>query len=67
MLKKKYVYKRTLYRLDNSLYKRVDENKLVCERNKNGFHVSLTFSADIESHNKAIEDVNNILIRSLFK
>lgn len=66
MLKNKYTYKRTLYNLDNSTYKRVDDNKLVCEKNKNGFQVSLTFSANIEEHNKAIEDVNNILIRTLF-
>lgn len=67
MLKKKYIYKRTLYKLGEDTYKRVDDNKLFCEKDKDGFQISLTFSATREEHNKAIEDVNNILIQTLFK
>lgn len=67
MKKHKYKYHRTLYNLGDATYKKTEENKLVCEKNKNGFQVSLTFSADEKTHNKAIEDINNILIKTLFK
>lgn len=66
-MKKRYKYKRTVYKIGDTIYKRVGENKLVSIKDKNGFQISLTFSADHENHTKAIESFNDIFIKTLFK
>lgn len=64
---KRYRYKRTLYKIGDTVYKRVGENKLVCDKDKDGFQISLTFLADHENHIKAIESFNDIFIKTLFQ
>jgi len=64
--KKKYIYKRTMYKIGDNLYKRVDENKLICEKNKNGFKVSITFLADsLDAHYKTLREINDMLIKTI--
>lgn len=66
-MKKRYRYKRTVYKIGDTIFKRVGENQLISIKDKDGFQISFTFIADLETHNRVIDEIDNILLGILIE